>query len=96
MVLGLPAFANKIYTDGALINSHWQTIILSQEGTTQLQFTHVPSNGNPGAYQQVTFQVGQTQGGTSVSARTVRYRNDFSWDPAVDGPLGSMSLETAV
>lgn len=65
---------------------------MQQTGSAQLQFSQIISGGNPGTYQQVTFSVGAELGGTSSSATTARYRDAFRWDPAVDGPLGTMSF----
>jgi hypothetical protein len=85
-----PSLAVTIYTDGTFNPSDWQSLTLAQTGISQLQYSQGLSNGNPGEHQLSTFTVVGLAAGQSSNSNIARYRNDFSWNPAVDGPLGTI------
>jgi len=46
--------------------------------------------------QQVTINTGQGAGGGRGSIQVANFRNDFSWNPATAGPLGTLNFSASV
>ncbi|MCX6609263.1 MAG: hypothetical protein NTW74_00245 [Acidobacteria bacterium] len=88
--LAIPAFATTIYNDGTFNQADWQSTILTQIGTGDMKFTQGNTTGNPGDFQRVVWNVGFLAPGQNSTARVARFRSDFTWNPATDGPLDTL------
>ncbi len=97
LALATPIFASTIYTDGTFTESNWQTVVLAQTGIMTQTVAQAPTVGNPGDYVRATFSVTTSAAGQSLGAANVgRYRDDFNWNPAADGPLGALKFSMDV
>jgi hypothetical protein len=92
LALASPIFAATVYTDGTFNPANWQSTTLTQTGSAQLQISQLNANGNPGDFQQVSFSVLGTAAGDTAYVNIARFRSGFTWNPATDGTLGSMSF----
>jgi hypothetical protein len=96
LALATPILASTVYTDGTFTNGTWQSVALITSPDSSVTIAQGSATGNPGNFASMQFSFFLTPSGVTRTLQSAFIQNDFSWDPALDGSVGSINFSMDV